>query len=135
MTRDINSPGKRTQLALIDPAAELLGKTRSEFMPDSALSKAAEAMTDRRLFLLNDEQWAAFVAALDAPPQPMLRLERLLKEPSALEKAFNDNAAITAVRQGRMAAAMANHASTRTTQLYDRRRDEMTLDEVEKIGI
>ena len=33
------------------------------------------------------------------------------------------------------AAAMANHASTRTTQLYDRRRDEMTLDEVEKIGI
>lgn len=30
---------------------------------------------------------------------------------------------------------MANHANTRTTQLYDRRRDEMTLDEVEKIGI
>jgi site-specific recombinase XerD len=27
------------------------------------------------------------------------------------------------------AAAMANHASTRTTQLYDRRRDEMTLDD------
>lgn len=33
------------------------------------------------------------------------------------------------------AAAMANHASTRTTQLYDRRRDEMNLDEVERIGI
>ena len=33
------------------------------------------------------------------------------------------------------AAAMANHASTRTTQLYDRRRDEMSLDEVERIGI
>lgn len=33
------------------------------------------------------------------------------------------------------AAVMANHASTRTTQLYDRRHDEMTLDEVEKIGI
>jgi hypothetical protein len=31
------------------------------------------------------------------------------------------------------AAAMANHASTRTTQLYDRRREEMTLDEVERI--
>jgi site-specific recombinase XerD len=34
-----------------------------------------------------------------------------------------------------MAAAMANHASTRTTQLYDRRQDEMTLDEVERIFI
>jgi integrase len=33
------------------------------------------------------------------------------------------------------AGAMANHASSRTTQLYDRRRDEMSLDEVERIGI
>jgi hypothetical protein len=32
-------------------------------------------------------------------------------------------------------AAMANHASTRTTQLYDRRRDEVNLDEVERISI
>ncbi|MDE2447118.1 MAG: tyrosine-type recombinase/integrase, partial [Alphaproteobacteria bacterium] len=33
------------------------------------------------------------------------------------------------------AAVMANHASTRTTQLYDRRSDDVTLDEVEKIGV
>jgi integrase/recombinase XerC len=34
------------------------------------------------------------------------------------------------------AAAMANHASTRTTQLYDRRPDdEVTLDEVERVAI
>jgi site-specific recombinase XerD len=33
------------------------------------------------------------------------------------------------------AASMANHASTRTTQLYDRRSDEVTLDEVERVGI
>jgi integrase len=33
------------------------------------------------------------------------------------------------------AAAMANHASTRTTQLYDRRRDEVSLDEIERIVI
>jgi integrase len=33
------------------------------------------------------------------------------------------------------AASMANHASTRTTQLYDRRRDEMSLDEVERVVI
>jgi integrase len=32
------------------------------------------------------------------------------------------------------AAAMANHASTRTT-LHDRRHDEMSLDEVERISI
>ena len=33
------------------------------------------------------------------------------------------------------AAAMANHASTRTMQLYDRRNDEVNLDEVERISI
>jgi integrase len=33
------------------------------------------------------------------------------------------------------AAAMANHASTRTTRLYDRRRDEISLDEVERVRI
>ena len=33
------------------------------------------------------------------------------------------------------AAAMANHASTRTTQLYDRRREEISLDEVERIQV
>jgi integrase len=33
------------------------------------------------------------------------------------------------------AAAMANHASTRTTQLYDRRREEISLDEVERISV
>lgn len=31
------------------------------------------------------------------------------------------------------AAAVANHASTRTTQLYDRRHDDISLDEVERI--
>ena len=33
------------------------------------------------------------------------------------------------------AAQMANHASTRTTQFYDRRREELSLDEVERIRV
>lgn len=33
------------------------------------------------------------------------------------------------------AAAMANHASTRTTQLYDRRQDDISLEEVERIRV
>jgi len=33
------------------------------------------------------------------------------------------------------AATMANHASTRTTQLYDRRRDDISLDEIELVRI
>jgi integrase/recombinase XerD len=33
------------------------------------------------------------------------------------------------------AQQMANHSDTRTTKLYDRRRDEVSLDEVERILI
>jgi integrase len=33
------------------------------------------------------------------------------------------------------AAEIAGHASTRTTRLYDRTRDEVTLDEIERIRI
>jgi len=33
------------------------------------------------------------------------------------------------------AAAMANHSSTRTTQFYDRRSEEVTLDEIERVVI
>jgi len=33
------------------------------------------------------------------------------------------------------AAAMAGHASTRTTQLYDRRRGEVSLDDAERVAI
>ena len=36
-------------------------------------------------------------------------------------------------RHAGKAAAIPNHTSTRTTQLYDRRRDEVSLDEVERI--
>ena len=33
------------------------------------------------------------------------------------------------------AAQMVNHASTRTTQLYNRRREKLSLDEVERIRV
>jgi uncharacterized protein (DUF1778 family) len=71
----------------LQDAAIVSSKTVSEFLLDSALTKAAEVLADQRLFLLNDEQWENFMVALDAPLQPMPRLEKLLREPSVLEKA------------------------------------------------
>jgi uncharacterized protein (DUF1778 family) len=71
----------------LQDAATVSSKTVSEFLLDSALTKAAEVLADRRLFLLDDAQWDDFMAALDAPPPPMPRLEKLLREPSVLEQA------------------------------------------------
>lgn len=69
-------------------AATVSSKTVSEFLLDSALASAAEVLANQRLFMLDDEQWENFMTALDAPPPPMPRLERLLKEPSVLEKSY-----------------------------------------------
>ena len=70
---------------LLQEAASVSNKTVTEFLLDSELTQAAEVLADRRLFLLDDKQWQEFIAALDAPPRPMPRMERLLREPSILE--------------------------------------------------
>ena len=53
----------------------------SEFVLESALARADEALADRRMFGLDREQWKAFNKALDAPVRPLPRLKRLLSEP------------------------------------------------------
>ena len=72
---------------LLHEAAQTANKSVSEFLLESALTAAAEALADRRLFVLDKDQWNAFVAALDAPPQPRPRLERLLREPGVFDSA------------------------------------------------
>lgn len=70
---------------VLQEAAAARNKTMTEFVLDVAMTEAAEVLADRRLFLLNDEQWEAFLAALDAPTKPKPRLESLMREPSVLE--------------------------------------------------
>ena len=79
-TRDanINLRASQTQKALIDQAAEALGKSRSDFMLEAACREAEAVLLDRRYFALDEEAFAAFMAALDAPPTQNPRLRRLL---------------------------------------------------------
>jgi uncharacterized protein (DUF1778 family) len=65
----------------LQAAAAVLNRSVSEFVLESALARADEALADRRSFGLNPAEWKKFLAALDAPPRPVPRLERLLKEP------------------------------------------------------
>ena len=66
----------------LQAAAATSHRSVSEFVLESALTRADETLADRKTFTLNDKQWKAFLAALDAPPRPLPHLERLLKEPS-----------------------------------------------------
>ena len=69
----------------LQAAASLRHKSVSEFILESALGAADEVLADRRYFSLNIEQWEAFQAALDAPPRPLPRLERLMREPGIFD--------------------------------------------------
>jgi uncharacterized protein (DUF1778 family) len=66
-------------------AAEASHKTLSDFVLESALSKADEVLAERRVIKLGAEDWAAFQAALDAAPKPTPRLARLFNEPNILD--------------------------------------------------
>lgn len=76
----------RVTRELIDTAAEVVGKSRTEFMLESARQHAIDVLLDQRLFVLSEEQHAAFSEALDNPPMPNAALKKLLSSKSPWEK-------------------------------------------------
>jgi len=71
---------------LIDDAAAVLGKTRTEFMVESARSQAIDVLLDQRLFVLDPERYDAFMRTLDNPPAPGSKLRLLLRRVPAWER-------------------------------------------------
>ena len=71
---------------VLQTAALVARKSVSEFVLESALARAEETLPDRHHFGLTAEQWTAFQAALDAPPQPLPRMANLLRKPSVFER-------------------------------------------------
>ena len=74
----INLRASRQQRALIDRAAEALGKNRSDFMLEAACREADAVLLDRRFFFLDETAYKRFTAALDRPTAENPRLRRLL---------------------------------------------------------
>lgn len=70
---------------LIDDAAAVLGKTRTEFMVESARKVAIDVLLDQRLFVLDPGRYDAFVQALDNPSAPGAKLRTLLRRAPAWE--------------------------------------------------
>lgn len=71
---------------LIDDAAAILGKTRTEFMIESARREAIDVLLDQRLFVLDPDRYDAFMHALDSPPAPGPKLRSLLRRVPAWQK-------------------------------------------------
>ncbi|ECC1695397.1 hypothetical protein DLR11_15080 [Salmonella enterica subsp. salamae] len=66
----INIRAKTSQRDLIDMAANLVSKSRTDFVLDAACREAQDILLDQRLFILDDKQYDAFLAELDAPITP-----------------------------------------------------------------
>ena len=79
---------------LLRTAAELLGQDMTDFVLSKARQAAQEIIEDQRDFILPDDQYTAFLAALDRAPVEKPRLRRLLEEPSILESESEQDVAI-----------------------------------------
>ena len=71
--------------ALLQRAAASLHKNVTEFLLEAGIKAAENALVDRRIFRLDDQQWKAFQDILDRPVVNKSRLARLLSEKSVLE--------------------------------------------------
>lgn len=74
----INLRAEPAQRALIDQAAAVLGKNRSDFMLEAACERAKTVLLDQVHFELSKDAFQQFMAALDAPPTENPHLQRLL---------------------------------------------------------
>jgi uncharacterized protein (DUF1778 family) len=64
---------------LIDYAAELAGKNRTDFVLEAARSAAQNTLLEQTVLSLGTPSYAAFAALLDAPPKPNKQLRKTMQ--------------------------------------------------------
>lgn len=74
----INLRALPEQRDLIDQAAKLAGKNRSDFMLEAACERAQQVLLDQVFFGLDAKRFREFTAILDAPLGPNPGLDRLM---------------------------------------------------------
>ena len=84
-TERLNLRTTQADKRLFETAASRQDTNVSEFVLESARTRAEDILSEERHFALSPERWKAFVSALARPVQPKPRLRRLLSEPSVLE--------------------------------------------------
>ena len=77
---------KPEQRGIIDRAAKLLGKNRTEFVLSAACQAAENTLLDRSAFEVSAKAYADFLVRLDMAPSPNARLRRSLETAAPWEK-------------------------------------------------
>ncbi len=82
----INLRAPKSWRDLVDRAAGVAGKSRAEFIVESARTRAIDVLLGQRLFALGPKQYEAFMGTLDAPPTPNEKLRKLMKRRAPWER-------------------------------------------------
>jgi uncharacterized protein (DUF1778 family) len=72
---------------LIDRAARVRGKNRTDFILDAVRSAAEETLYNQTFILTSPDAYANFLAQLDMQPSPNARLRKTMQTPAPWEKA------------------------------------------------
>ena len=70
---------KPEERGLIDRAARASGKTRTDFILDAARRAAENTLLEQTFIRVGPDAFNAFLARLDAPPQPNERLRKTMQ--------------------------------------------------------
>ncbi|HKX78019.1 MAG TPA: DUF1778 domain-containing protein [Novosphingobium sp.] len=71
--------------SLIDRAANMLGRTRSDFMIAASKQAAEDAILDQRVISVSPEAYSAFLDMLDRPAQANEQLRKTMQTPAPWE--------------------------------------------------
>lgn len=70
---------------LIDRAAALRGRSRTDFVREAAVRAAEDILMEARLIRMSEDSFADFVAALSAPAQFVPEIAEVLARPAPWE--------------------------------------------------
>jgi uncharacterized protein (DUF1778 family) len=82
----INLRAQAPQRSLIDEAARISGKSRTDFMLEAACEKAQQVLLEQTVFALDSERFQRFQSILDAPVENGAALRKLLQRQAPWER-------------------------------------------------
>lgn len=75
-------------VAIIDRAATLRGRSRTDFVRDAAVRAAEDVLMDNRLIRMSPEGFTEFMEILSAPAAPVPDMVELVERPAPWEAGY-----------------------------------------------
>jgi uncharacterized protein (DUF1778 family) len=75
-------------VAMIDRAASLRGRSRTDFVREAAVRAAEEVLMENRLIRMSPEGFSEFMAALSGPASPVPGIVELAERPAPWEPGY-----------------------------------------------